>query len=82
MKIAVFDLDGTIADTLNDLADAINYGLETLGFPVHECEKYKYMVGNGAKNSVSGLCPMTKKNMPKSFMSFFISITVSIFSTG
>ena len=49
MKIAVFDLDGTIADTLCDLADAVNFGLRELGCPEHTYDEYRYMVGNGAK---------------------------------
>lgn len=47
MKAAVFDLDGTLADTLYDLADSCNYGLKQLGFPVHPYESYKLFVGNG-----------------------------------
>jgi phosphoglycolate phosphatase len=49
MKIAVFDLDGTLADTLADLADAVNHGLRELGCPEHTYDEYRYMVGNGAK---------------------------------
>ena len=48
MKLAVFDLDGTIADTLCDLADAVNAGLREMGYPEHSYEEYRYMVGNGA----------------------------------
>lgn len=48
MIIAIFDLDGTIADTIADLGDAVNYGLRELGYPVHDYEQYKQMVGNGA----------------------------------
>lgn len=48
MKLAVFDLDGTIADTLCDLADAVNAGLREMGNPEHSYEEYRYMVGNGA----------------------------------
>ncbi|MBR4626570.1 MAG: HAD-IA family hydrolase [Ruminococcus sp.] len=48
MKLAVFDLDGTIADTLCDLADAVNAGLRDMGYPVHRYDEYRYMVGNGA----------------------------------
>lgn len=46
---AIFDLDGTLADTLYDLADAVNHGLTQLGFPVHPYESYKSFVGNGVK---------------------------------
>ena len=49
MKTAIFDLDGTIADTINDLADAVNYGLYQLNCPEHSIEQYKNFVGNGAQ---------------------------------
>lgn len=49
MITAIFDLDGTLADTLQDLADAVNYGLKELGCPIHSVESYKQMVGNGAQ---------------------------------
>ena len=42
MKIAVFDLDGTLADTLADLADAVNYGLRKMNCPEHTLEEYRY----------------------------------------
>ncbi|MCR5016008.1 MAG: HAD family hydrolase [Ruminococcus sp.] len=48
MILAIFDLDGTIADTIADLGDAVNYGLRVLGHPEHDYEQYKHMVGNGA----------------------------------
>lgn len=46
-KLAIFDLDGTLLYSLEDLADATNYALKKNGFPTHELEKYKYFVGNG-----------------------------------
>lgn len=48
-KLAVFDLDGTLLDTLSDLAGAANYALRELGMPLHEREAYKLCVGNGAR---------------------------------
>ena len=62
MKTAVFDLDGTIADTIYDLGDAVNYGLEKLGCPVHDYETYKKMVGNGAKTLCDRALPEDKKD--------------------
>lgn len=47
-KLVVFDLDGTLVNSLEDLADAVNLGLKSMGFPVHEVEKFRYFVGNGA----------------------------------
>lgn len=49
MITAIFDLDGTIADSIRDLADAVNHGLKILGYPEHTVEAYKKFVGNGAK---------------------------------
>ncbi len=47
IKLAIFDLDGTVCDTIDDLADATNFALGSLGHPTHAVEKYKYFVGNG-----------------------------------
>lgn len=49
MVTAIFDLDGTIANSIRDLADAVNFGLRELGYPEHTVESYKMKVGNGAK---------------------------------
>jgi phosphoglycolate phosphatase len=62
MKTAVFDLDGTIADTICDLGDAVNYGLEKLGFPTHDYAAYKKMVGNGAKKLCERALPEDKRD--------------------
>ncbi len=46
-KLCIFDLDGTLINSLYDLADAMNYALKKNGFETHDREKYRYMVGNG-----------------------------------
>ena len=46
-KAVLFDLDGTLLDTIDDLADSMNAVLKKFGFPRHEVEKYKYFVGDG-----------------------------------
>lgn len=51
-KAVVFDLDGTLVDTIVDLARATNEGLKKAGLPVHSVEKYKRFVGNGRDNLV------------------------------
>lgn len=43
----LFDLDGTLLDTLQDIADSVNKGLGHLGFPQHEIEAYKALIGAG-----------------------------------
>ena len=45
--LVIFDLDGTLLDTVADLAASTNYALEQCGFPTHEAEAYKFFVGNG-----------------------------------
>lgn len=46
-KAVIFDLDGTLLDTLEDLANACNYALRECGLEVHEVNKYKRFVGDG-----------------------------------
>ena len=46
-KAIVFDLDGTVCNTLQDLGECTNQALADFGFPPHEIEEYKMIVGNG-----------------------------------
>lgn len=46
-KLIIFDLDGTLLNTIADLAQATNQALAQLGYPTHEVEAYNYFVGNG-----------------------------------
>jgi len=46
-KAIIFDLDGTLLDTLDDIAISANFALTTLGFQAQENEKYRYFVGEG-----------------------------------
>mgnify|MGYP003307617619 FL=1 len=47
IKGIIFDLDGTLLNTIEDLANACNYALTSLGFNTHKVEAYKSFVGNG-----------------------------------
>ncbi len=47
-KAILFDLDGTLLDTLEDLCDAVNRVLRRNGFPPHPLDAYRYFVGDGA----------------------------------
>lgn len=49
-KLAIFDLDGTLLNTISDLGKACNYALEKMGFAPHPVQAYAYMVGNGVRN--------------------------------
>jgi phosphoglycolate phosphatase len=46
-SLVIFDLDGTILNTIADLATSTNYALAQLGFPTHPTDAYRMMVGNG-----------------------------------
>ena len=56
-KAVLFDLDGTLLDTIDDLADSTNTVLARRGFPTHDVEAYKYFVGDGAENQVRRALP-------------------------
>jgi phosphoglycolate phosphatase len=53
----IFDLDGTLTDSLEDLADSMNKILIEKGYPVHDYETYKNFIGNGIHNLVVQALP-------------------------
>ena len=57
IKVAIFDLDGTLLDTLEDLANACNYALKSCEFKVHPIEEYKRFVGNGRYKLIERIVP-------------------------
>lgn len=56
-RLVVFDLDGTLLDTLEDLADACNFALRAAGFPLHNLQAIKSFVGNGVLNLIRCALP-------------------------
>jgi phosphoglycolate phosphatase len=62
IKAVLFDLDGTLLNTLDDLADAANYALAARGYPVHPVEAYKYFVGNGVITLMERILPPERNN--------------------
>jgi len=61
-KAVIFDLDGTLLNTIGDLADACNYALKKRGFPLHNDEEYKKFVGWGIKRLVELALPEKVRN--------------------
>ena len=59
----IFDLDGTLLNTIEDLANACNYALTTLGDKTHEVEKYKTFVGNGRYKLVERMLPEDNRSV-------------------
>ncbi|MBW2614322.1 MAG: HAD family hydrolase [Deltaproteobacteria bacterium] len=53
----IFDLDGTLLDTLEDIADAVNRVLRAGGWPTHALEAYRYFVGDGSRTLVRRALP-------------------------
>lgn len=60
-KLVIFDLDGTLLNTIADLAHSTNYALNQLGYPTHEIEKYNFMVGNGINKLFERALPEGEK---------------------
>src|SRR5205085_2738660 len=54
---ALFDLDGTLLDTLEDIADSTNRVLVAHGFPPHPLEAFKYLVGDGLTMLITRALP-------------------------
>lgn len=57
-KACIFDLDGTLVDSLRDLADATNHALHMQGYPTHETAQYRYFVGNGIPKLIERTLPV------------------------
>ena len=56
-KLILFDLDGTLIDSLEDLAEAVNHALGLRGLPLHTVAEYRRMVGHGVRNLVKQALP-------------------------
>jgi phosphoglycolate phosphatase len=55
--VIIFDLDGTLLDTLLDIANSVNAALATFGFPTHPTDSYRYFVGDGRHSLISRVLP-------------------------
>lgn len=56
-KLVIFDLDGTLIDSLEDLADSANHVLENHGFATHPILDYRYFVGDGVRKLIERILP-------------------------
>ncbi len=61
-KAVIFDLDGTLLNTLDDLADSTNYALSKFGYPTRTIEEVRQFVGNGVAKLIERAIPEGKNN--------------------
>jgi phosphoglycolate phosphatase len=62
MKLVVFDLDGTLINSLEDLADSANWMLLQHGYPTHPVDAYRYFVGDGMRKLIERILPPEERN--------------------
>lgn len=60
-ELVIFDLDGTLLNTIADLGNSVSHTLEMHGFPSHTIPEYKKMVGHGMRNLVKAALPETER---------------------
>ena len=58
----IFDLDGTLLDTLHDIGTSCNRVLEARGFPTHQIESYRMLIGDGAPECVRQALPADRRS--------------------
>ena len=71
--LIIFDLDGTLLNTIDDLGHACNHALSQLGFPTHAIDSYPALVGNGVKNLIRRALPeseRTEENVERVYTAF------------
>lgn len=61
-RLIIFDLDGTLLNTIADLAQSTNHALHVLGYPTHEESAYNFMVGNGINKLFERALPEGEKS--------------------
>ena len=75
LKLLIFDLDGTLADTGRDITDALNYALHPFGVRTYSIEETKAMVGSGISRLLASLLPVndegTRQRVTDRFISYY-----------
>lgn len=76
-QLVIFDLDGTLLNTIDDLGNAANHALEANGYPVHALSSYPFFVGNGVNKLLERVLPedcrnkMEVERLKKAFMDYY-----------
>lgn len=61
-QLVIFDLDGTLLNTIRDLGEAANYALRSFGYPEHALASYPFFVGNGVSRLLERVLPDGEKS--------------------
>lgn len=61
-KAILFDLDGTLINSLNDIASSVNRALSLQGFPIHSTDAYRYFIGDGARTLIQRALPDNQRD--------------------
>ena len=61
-KLVIFDLDGTLLNTIADLAAATNQALQYYGYPIHDTDAYRFFVGNGINKLFERALPENERS--------------------
>lgn len=70
-KLVIFDLDGTLLNTISDLGAACNHALTTMGYPGHPISAYNFMVGNGVRKLIERAEPDADQASVDTMLSHF-----------
>ena len=72
IRAVIFDLDGTLLDTLDDLAAAVNHALSVCGYPLRSRDEVRVFIGNGVRELIRRAAPqgITEAEYERCFASF------------
>ena len=70
-KLVIFDLDGTLLNTISDVGSACNYALEKAGFKTHSLASYPFMVGNGVRRLIERAAPDATRDQVTQMIEYF-----------
>ncbi len=62
IKAIIFDLDGTLLDTLTSIGNSFNRALLKMGMPIHDIQDYRHFVGNGVFKCAERCLPVEKRS--------------------
>ena len=72
IKGIIFDLDGTLLDTIKDIGNSVNAVMEDNGFKTYSYDEYKLMVGNGFRKLLERALPEDKQDLIEEAMHSFL----------